>query len=795
MSDTSPSPISLSFALDDLCEKAAALLDKGQAEATEQIYRAILAVEPKHPAANHGLGMLCMRLQQHEDGLSFLLAALEAKPETAEYWLAYIEALLLDSQINAAQQALALGHRHGLEGMAFENLASRLTGKKPVKAPAESATSAAAKKNVSKKAKRKGNSPSARDEAILVDLFNQGCYSEGAELSLAMTKRFPKYGFAWKILGANLQKLGQDALPALRKGAEFLPGDAQAHCNLGIVLLELGQSETAMVSFERALKIDPGYVDAHYNQGLIRQGLWQLDGAVASYRRALAIRPNFAEAYINLGAALRDLGRSGEAGDCFRRALAIKPDSSEALSNLGIFLEESGQLDSAVECFRQALRIDPEHAAAHSNLLCCLNLSEAVDAPSLLAEHRRFAEQFEAPWRDNWKQHSNVRDPGRCLQIGFVSGDLRNHPIASFIEPVLAHLAGSPQLSMHAYSNHACVDEVTLRLSKHFVYWHPIFGVSDEALAQKIHADGIDILFDLSGHTGFNRLPCFARKPAPVQVSWMGFPCTTGLAAIDYYLADHFFLPPGQFDAQFTEKIVRLPASAPFLPSKDAPLVNALPALSNGFVTFGSFNRINKLSHAVVSLWAQLLRSLPDSRMLVGGMPENDGYDALIEWFAQEGINRERLDFHVRSNMAAYLEMHHQVDVCLDTFPFNGGTTTLNALWMGVPTLNLTGATAAGRSGATILGNVGLEAFVTSTKADFVQKGRYWAEHLAELAGIRSGLRIRFEQSAAGQPKLIAMALEHALRAMWQRWCTDLPADSFDVSWTDVAERARESSK
>jgi predicted O-linked N-acetylglucosamine transferase (SPINDLY family) len=782
MHDTGPSPNSLSSALDDLCEKATALLDAGQAEAAEQVYQAILAVEPKHPAANHDLGMLCMRSHRYEEGLSFLLAALEAKPETAEYWFAYIEALLLDGQVDAAQQALALGHRHGLEGKAFANLALRLKNYEQVRASAERATPTASKKNVLKKAKRQSASPKVKDDAILAELFNKGRYREGAELSLAMTKRFPQHGFAWKVLGANLQKLGQDALPALRKGAELLPDDAQAHCNLGIALVESGQPETALPSFERALKIDPNYADAHFNEGVILQGMWQLDSAVASYRRAVAIRPDFAAAYINLGATLRYLGRSGEAEDCCRLALAIKSDSGEALGNLGLILEERGQLDSAVEYYRQALKIDPCYASVHSNLLCCLNLSETVDAQSLLAEHRRFAEQFEAPWRVNWPQHTNLRDPGRCLKIGFVSGDLRNHPIASFIEPVLAHLAGSPQLSLHAYSNHACVDEVTLRLSKYFAHWHPVFGVSDDVLAQKIRADGIDILIDLSGHTGFNRLPCFARKPAPVQASWMGFPCTTGLAAIDYYFADRFFLPPGQFDAQFTEKIVRLPAGAPFLPSKDAPLVNALPALSNGFVTFGSFNRINKLSHAVVSLWARLMRSLPDSRLLVGGMPVDGNHDTLIEWFAQEGIDRERLSFHVRSSMAAYFEMHHHVDICLDTFPFNGGTTTFHALWMGVPTLNLAGATAAGRSGATILGNVGLAAFVTSTKADFVQKGQYWAEHLAELAGIRAGLRIRFEQSAAGQPKLIAVAFEHALRAMWQRWCAGLPADSFDVS-------------
>lgn len=791
MSDTGSSPASLSLALDDLCEKATALLHTEQADAAEQIYRAILEIEPNHPAANHDLGMLCVQLQRYEDGLSFLLAALEAKPETAEYWLAYIEALLLDGQTTAAQQALALGHEHGLEGKAFENLASRLTERTTVKAPSEFTASAAPKKVVTKKAKRKRALPSAKDQAMLVALFNQGRYREGAELSLAMTERYPEHGFGWKVLGANLQKQGQDALPALQKAAELLLGDAQAYCNLGIALQELGQPEKALASYQQALKIDPNYVDAHYNQGVLLQGQWQLEGAVASYRSALAIRPDFAKAYSNLGAVLRDLGRPGEAEANYRRALAIDPGCIEALSNLGVFLEESGQLDGAMACYRQVLSIDPNHAATHSNLLCGLSLNEAVDAQTLFAEHLRFAEQFEAPWRANWPQHGNARDLDRCLQIGFVSGDLRNHAIANFLEPVLVHLAGFSQLSLHAYSNHACVDEVTLRLSKYFAHWHPIFGVSDEALTQKIRDDGIDILVDLSGHTGLNRLPCFARKPAPLQLSWMGFPGTTGLTAIDYYLADRFFLPPGQFETQFTEKVVRLPAGSPFFPSKEAPLVNALPALGNGFVTFGSFNRINKLSRNVVSLWAQLLRSLPSSRMLVGGMPVDGNHDTLIEWFAQEGIDRERLDFHVRGAMAAYLEMHHLVDICLDTFPYNGGTTTFHALWMGVPTLNLAGATVAGRAGATILGNVGLDSFVANTKTDFVEIGRYWAEHLADLAAIRAGLRVRFERSATGQPKLIATALEGALRVMWQRWCARLEAESFDVSWADVADRRR----
>jgi predicted O-linked N-acetylglucosamine transferase (SPINDLY family) len=364
--------------------------------------------------------------------------------------------------------------------------------------------------------------------------------------------------------------------------------------------------------------------------------------------------------------------------------------------------------------------------------------------------------------------------------------------VASFFEPVLAHLAGYPQLSLHAYYNHTVEDSVTRRLREHLAHWHPIVGLSDAALAQKIREDGIDILIDLSGHTDKHRLLSFVRKPAPVQVSWMGYPGTTGLNAMDYYLADRYYLPPGQFDDQFTEKIVRLPASAPFLPFADAPPVNALPALSNGFLTFGSFNRMNKLNQPVIALWSQLLRALPNARMVLGAMSQVGENNTLIEWFAQEGVGQERLSFHPKCQMKDYLGLHHQVDLCLDTFPYSGGTTNCHALWMGVPTLTMVGNTPASRVGAILPSHVGLEAFVAHDKREFVEKGLHWAAQITELAIIRDELRGRFRQSAVGRPDIIAAALERALRTMWQRWCVGLPAESFEVSRQGTGNAMRE---
>jgi len=476
------------------------------------------------------------------------------------------------------------------------------------------------------------------------------------------------------------------------------------------------------------------------------------------------------------------MGRLEETEASLRRALEIRTDYAEAHTGLGHVLEEMTRLTEAEASYRRALEVQPDFALAHSSLLFCLSHDEAMDAPALLAEHRRFGERFEGPLRAGWPRHGNGRDPARCLQVGFVSGDLRDHAVASFVEPILAQLANRPGLSLHAYYNHATDGRVTPRLRAQVAHWHRVAGLTDAALATKIMADGIDILVDLSGHTGENRLLTFARKPAPVQASWIGYPGTTGLEAMDYYLADRHFLPPGEFDGQFTEKLVYLPGVVAFLPDDRAPPVNALPALARGYVTFGSFNRPSKLSRSVIGLWSQLLRALPGSRMLLGGMPREGEYAALLGWFAAEGIVRERLEFHGRCDVPTYLGLHQRVDLCLDTFPYTGGTTTNHALWMGVPTLTLAGGTAAGRQGAVLLAHVGLDDFVAGDAAGFVATGVRWARDPAALAVVRAGLRERYARSPMGRPEVIAAGLERALRRMWQRWCAGLPAATIDVT-------------
>jgi predicted O-linked N-acetylglucosamine transferase (SPINDLY family) len=307
-----------------------------------------------------------------------------------------------------------------------------------------------------------------------------------------------------------------------------------------------------------------------------------------------------------------------------------------------------------------------------------------------------------------------------------------------------------------------------------------VVTLSNTALADRIRADSIDILIDLSGHTAGNRLLTFAEKPAPVQASWMGYPGTTGLRTMDYYFADRHFLPQDQFSSQFTEKLALLPASAPFMPDDSAPPINPLPAKANGYTTYASFNRLSKLTPSVVALWSRLLRENPTSRMVLGGMPPEGQYKSLIQWFADQDIARPRLEFHTRCDTATYLALHHRVDICLDTFPYTGGTTTAHALWMGVPTITLAGSTPAARQGAAILGHAGLAEFIASDAADFERKGRYWAANLDALANLRASLRDRYSRSVMQRPDIIVQGLEVALRTMWQRWCQGLPPESFE---------------
>jgi predicted O-linked N-acetylglucosamine transferase (SPINDLY family) len=689
----------------------------GRADLAEEMYVAILAAQPNHALANHCLGMLNVQLLRPTNGLPYLRTALNANPELPDYWLGYIEALLQAGEIAGAISALALARQHGLAGAAVDHLARRLNGQHPRPSFVKPRTADSPSKP-SRAARRREARLTGPQDAALLALVEQRRFDEARAQAAAMTAQFPLHGLGWKILGAMLWVGGntEDALAAMRRSAQLMPTDAETHSNLGMVLAKLAQFEEAAIYLNKAIEIDPTFAGARYRQGM-------------SYE----LQSRYAEAEVSL-----------------RTAISLKGKS---------------------------LSVDDQQG--YSNLLYVLCYNPDIGADALFAEHCRYGESFETPLRGSWPPHAHSREPLRRLEVGFVSGDFRDHAMATFIEPVLACLAPRMGLTLHAYSNSPVEDPVTVRLRNHFAHWNTVSNLSDAALAAQIIENRIDVLIDLSGHTGFNRLPVFARKPAPIQVSWMGYPGTTGLRAMDYYLTDPQWLPPGRFEAQFTEKLVYLPANAPFQPHPAAPDVNALPAMRNGALTFGSFNRLGKINAATVRLWSALLLALPAAKILLGGMPSNSQQSRLLELFAAQGIAPERLTCFSRCGMDAYLALHHEVDICLDTYPYTGGTTTLHALWMGVPTLTLAGDTPAGRQSAAILAPLGLEDFIAADAADFVAKGADWAGRLDELAALRAALRARLHASPTRKPALIADALERALRHMWHRWCINLQAESF----------------
>jgi predicted O-linked N-acetylglucosamine transferase (SPINDLY family) len=358
---------------------------------------------------------------------------------------------------------------------------------------------------------------------------------------------------------------------------------------------------------------------------------------------------------------------------------------------------------------------------------------------------------------------------------------------------VFAFLKLSDQLELHVYFNNPEEDGVTRQMRAHVPRWNPVADLDDDALEQKIRADGIDILIDLNGHTARNRLTLFARKPAPVQASWIGYAGTTGLAAVDYYLSDQFHLPEGRYDDQFTEQIVRLPLASPFLAEPNAPPVNPLPALTNGYLTFGSFHRVSKVSWNVIALWAKLLHAVPGSKMLLGGLYSGNA-DTLVDWFEQEGIARDRLLLRDRTSVHGFLAQHHEVDVCLSPFPYSGSTTICHALWMGVPTLATIGPTNPSHAAVLYLAHLGLSSFLADDEETFVKLGQFLAQNLDTLATLRATMRERFTNSVVGYPGVAAASIEHALRLMWQRWCDGLPPAPLRVRLSDLSAGSEEES-
>ncbi len=640
----------------------------------------------------------------------------------------------------------------------------------------------------------------------LLGLLQSGRHAELEDTVRALLANRAGSALLWKLLRAALQAQGKDALEALTNTTRLLPNDAEefrllgdawhshgrldeawhayrhalslrpgdlnTQNNAGNVLRQLGQVDEALACYDRALQLAPDSAAVHGNRAVALRECGRVAEAVAGLRRALALQPSFAEAWCNLGEALRDMRKNGEALQCYRRALELKPDFAVAHNNLGALLRDLGQLEAAMESSRRALALRPAYLNARSNLLLTGHYLAQVSPHTLLQEARLFGD-IVARSAQAFTVWPNPRDEQRRLRIGFVSGDLREHPVGFFLDGVMAALARLDRFDLAAYATRGAGDALASRLRSHCATWHAVAGWSDARLAQQIRTDGVDILIDLSGHTAHNRLAVFARKPAPVQASWLGYFGTTGVAAIDYVLADPWSLPV-EFESHFTEKIWRLPETRLcFTPPVTAPEVNDLPALQNGYVTFACFGNLSKMNEDVVMLWAETMQRLPGSRLLLKAKQLDDEAmcDEVRARFARHGIVGDRLMLESFAARADYLASYAQVDIVLDTFPFPGGTTTAEALWMGVPVLTLKGESFIGRQGAGMLINAGLAHWVAQDSADYLKRACEQAGDLPRLAAQRRLMRRQLLASPLFDADRFARHFEAALRGIWSRWC------------------------
>ena len=573
-------------------------------------------------------------------------------------------------------------------------------------------------------------------------------------------------------LGNTLNDMGrlEEAVSSFRTAIALQPNFPDASYNLGNTLKDMGQLDEAIASYQQALQFNPGFAEYYLKIGNALLDLGRTDEAIASYRQTIVLQPTYAEAHYNLGNALIEKGQVDEAIASFRQALALKPDDVATLCNYARARMGQGQSDEAIACYRRAMALNPDNVLPYTGLLFGLQNLATCSAQELLQEHVRFAERFEAPLKRFWQPHPNNRDPARRLKVGYVSGDFCNHPVAYFLEPILAHHDKS-QVELFGYYSHTRQDSHTARIAAHMDHWLPCNALSDDQLAERIRADGIDILVDLAGHTAHNRLLVFARKPAPVQATYIGYPGTTGLSSIDYRISDPWQDPLGLTERYHSEALVRIPGGMAFMPYDDAPDVNALPALTSDRLMLACLNNLSKVNPAVINLWARILHTLPQARLMLGNVTDSGIRQQLTDWFSQAGIGPERLLLQPRVSVLEYLALHHQIDLALDPFPYNGGTTTMHSLWMGVPVITLAGDHAVSRLCAAHLSRVGLDEFITHSEDAYLQCAINFANNLSKLNEVRQSLRKRMTAPDC-QPAAITRQLESAYRDMWRTWCS-----------------------
>jgi protein O-GlcNAc transferase len=779
----------------EILTEAVQLHQAGSLAEAERRYQEVLAVHPNQFDCLHMLGVIAHQVGRFDLAVDRIGQALAERPDDPQALSNLGNALKRQGRLDEAAASLrkAVAVSPGF-AEAYSNLANVLFEQGKHQDAAAAARQAVELKPTYPQAHANlGNALMAQgkfSEAIaaygealghhpnypeVLDNLGNACRAQG-NLDQAITafRRAlalkPDYPEAHFNLANALREQGKldEAVASYRAAVDQRPAYPEALSNLSTVLRDQGKFDEAIACCRRALEIRPDFPEALSNLGNALMDREQRDEAVICYQRAVALKPDYPEALNNLAKGLQDQGRLDEAVACFRRAAALRPDIPEIHNNLGNALADMGRLDDAIACYRTALALRPETQQAYSNLLMTLHYSERQFDEEYPHTVRAYAELMERV--PHQRTFTNAPVAGRRLRIGYVSPDFRVHPIGFFLFDVLGAHSRS-EVEVFCYSNSAFRDAITARLSAAADHWRIIAGKPDAEVDALIRRDGIDILIDLSGHTAKNRLAVFAGRAAPVQVTSLGYFGTTGLKVMDYVLADRFVVPPGE-ESLFSETVWRLPDSylcfAP--PDFEVPILDR-PA---GTLVLGCFNNLSKVSDGAVSLWARILSEIPNGRLLLKTkfLDNPEMRRLVVDRFSRHGIAPDRLILENPSPRAELIAAYNKMDIALDPFPFGGGVTTAEALWMGVPVVTLRGNRWVSRVGVSILSTVGLPDLIASDADEYVRIVRRLADDQERRNDLRQSLRAMMAGSPLCDGSRFARSLETAYRAMWRQWCT-----------------------
>ena len=780
--------------------------EAGRLAASEAACREVLAVEPSQPETLHILAVIAQRVGRYSTALGLVQRAIASQGGVGVFWNTL--GTVLHGLGRAEEAAAAYQQSAQLDPASPEpwlNWSNLLLERREYAAAAEACQRAVqlkpdfwqAHRNLGTALSELGQFAAAvgalraaaaihpHSAGIRNELGNalteSGCADQAIASYTAALALEPDSPMVRNNLGNALAESGraEAALAEFRSAVALDPTLPEIHNNIGHALKKMGCLEAAAEAFRKAIEVRPRWPVAYNSLGSLLIDRGELTAGMAECLTALKLDPNLADAHHNVGSALACQYRPDAAIASYRHALRLRPDSAPTYNNLGNALKDTGEFAQAAAAFRRSLELQPDAPEVHSNLIYALPFDPRADAPAIATEQRRWNARFGG--RATFP-HLNDRDPERRLKIGYVSADLREHAVSYFLLPLL-ETHDRAAVEVHCYSSGMRSDSFTQRIRQHADAWHDAVGLDDDAMAGRIRADGIDLLVDLSMHSSHNRLPVFARKPAPIQLSWLAYPGSTGVEAIDYRLTDASMEPTGEEGVTpGAERAVRLPdAWCCYRPIGDFPEPGPPPEESAGCISFGSLNNFCKINEPLLRLWARVLEAVPRSRLLIL-CPEGASGERVRAFFAAEGIDPARLEPLSYGPWPEYVRHWRRIDLALDAFPVNGMTTTCHALWMGVPVISLAGKRPVSRAGLSLLSTAGLPELVAASESDFVQCAKELAMDRERRTLLRATLRKKMQASPLMDERRFATNVERAYRTLWREWCNSQPNPSARVT-------------